>query len=124
MVAATASLLSVTPVASKPATQRLACRTKVVCAAARPEVCRFIGHISATVRVSSAESLQLRNAGQPAEEQQSGSVRSRRTCSSDADGTVSSFRCRELHQRQAKNLCQQPISKVVQSGVIPAKEVV
>ena len=76
------------------------------------------------MRASSAEFLQLRNAGQPAKEQQGRSVRSRRTCSSDVDGTVSSFRCRELHQCQAKNLCQQPISKVVQSGLIPAKEVV
>ena len=38
MVAAAASLLSVRPVATKPATQRPACRTRVVCAAARPEV--------------------------------------------------------------------------------------
>ncbi|KAL3142244.1 hypothetical protein ABBQ38_002588 [Trebouxia sp. C0009 RCD-2024] len=37
MVAAAASLLSVRPVAAKPATQRPACRTRVVCAAARPE---------------------------------------------------------------------------------------
>ena len=38
MVAATASLLSVRPVATRSAVHRPACRTRVVCAAARPEV--------------------------------------------------------------------------------------
>jgi len=38
MVAATTSLLSVRPVATRSAVHRPACRTRVVCAAARPEV--------------------------------------------------------------------------------------
>ncbi|DBB05658.1 TPA: hypothetical protein ACH3X1_012274 [Trebouxia sp. C0004] len=37
MTAATASLLSVRPVATRSAVHRPACRTRVVCAAARPE---------------------------------------------------------------------------------------
>ena len=95
MVAATVSLLSVRPVATRSAVHRPACRTRVVCAAARPEV-------SYRSRISSfcqrlckdvSDTPPAGDTGQPAEEQQGCSVRSRRSGSSTFDGTVTSVCC-------------------------------
>ena len=122
MVAATASLLSVRPVATRSAVHRPACRTRVVCAAARPEV-SYRSRISSFCQRLCQDISDTLSTGQPAEEQQGCSVRSRRPGSSSFDGTVTSVCCRELHKCQAKDLRQQPIRQDLQSGLLPAQEV-
>ena len=95
MVAATASLLSVRPVATRSAVHRPACRTRVVCAAARPEVSYRSRISSFCQRLSKdvSDTPPAGDTGQPAEEQQGCSVRSRRSGSSSFDGTVTSVCC-------------------------------
>ena len=70
MVAATASLLSVRPVATRSAVHRPACRTRVVCAAARPEVSYRDRVLSFCQRLckSRPDISSTGDVGQPAEE--------------------------------------------------------